>query len=145
MGVLKALVESSHDMQLSQAMFQETLLLARPEGFLRTILEQGTQVGQLLRSLPVGNPSDSYVKELIAMSDAAVAPNRPNAPGKIALSPREVTVLRFLSSRLTQHEIADDLFVSMNTLKSHIRSLYQKLGAQSRVAAVENGRAAGLI
>ena len=79
------------------------------------------------------------------MSDAAVAPNRHNAPGKIALSPREVTVLRFLSSRLTQHEIADDLFVSMNTLKSHIRSLYQKLGVQSRVAAVENGRAAGLI
>ncbi len=144
-GVLKALVECSHDMQLSQAMFQETLLLARPEGFLRTILEQGPEVGQLLRSLPVGNPSDSYVQELIAMSDAAVAPNRHNAPGKIVLSPREVTVLRFLSSRLTQHEIADDLFVSMNTLKSHIRSLYHKLGVQSRVAAVENGRAAGLI
>ena len=127
MGVLKALVECGHDMQLSQAMFQETLLLARSEGFLRTILEQGTQVGQLLRSLPVGNPSDSYVKELIAMSDAAVAPKRQNTPGKIALSPREVTVLRFLASRLTQHEIADDLFVSMNTLKSHIRSLYRKL------------------
>ena len=79
------------------------------------------------------------------MSDATVAPKRQNAPGKIALSPREVTVLRFLASRLTQHEIADDLFVSMNTLKSHLRSLYLKLGVQSRVAAVENGRAAGLI
>ena len=63
LGVLKALVEFSHDMQLSQATLQETLLLARREGFLRTIVEQGTQVGQLLRSLPVGNPSDSYLKE----------------------------------------------------------------------------------
>ena len=79
------------------------------------------------------------------MSDAAVAPNRPNVLGTVALSPREFTVLRFLASRLTQHEIADDLFVSMNTLKSHIRSLYQKLGVQSRVAAVESGHAAGLI
>ena len=145
LGVLKALVEFSHDMQLSQAMFQETLLLARPEGFLCTILEQGAEVGQLLRSLPVGNPSDSYVKELIAMSDATVAPNRPNAPRTVALSPREFTVLRFLASRLTQREIADDLFVSTNTLKSHIRSLYQKLGVQSRVAAVDSGHAAGLI
>ena len=89
LGVLKALVQCGHDMQLSQAMLQETLLLARPEGFLRTILDQGTEVGQLLRSLPVGNPLDSYVKELIAMSDATVAPNRPNAPGTVALSPRE--------------------------------------------------------
>ena len=79
------------------------------------------------------------------MSDAAVAPNRPNAPVSVALSPREFTVLRFLASRLTQREIADDLFVSMNTLKSHIRSLYRKLGVQSRVAAVESGHAAGLI
>ena len=79
------------------------------------------------------------------MSDATVAPNRPNAAGTVALSPREVTVLRFLASRLTQQEIAEDLFVSMNTLKSHMRSLYRKLGVQSRVAAVENGRAAGLI
>ena len=63
LGVLKALVECGHDMLLSQAMFQETLLLARPEGFLCTILEQGAEVGQLLRSLPVGTPSDSYVKE----------------------------------------------------------------------------------
>jgi LuxR family maltose regulon positive regulatory protein len=145
MGVLKALVESGQDMQLSQAMFQKTLLFARPEGFLRTILDQGTGVGQLLRSLPVGNTSDSYVQELIAMSDAAVAPKRHNAPGTLALSPREVTVLRYLASRLTQHEIADDLFVSMNTLKSHMRSLYRKLGVRSRVAAVENGQAAGLI
>ena len=145
LGVLKALVQCGHDMQLSQAMLQETLLLARPEGFLRTILDQGTEVGQLLRSLPVGNPLDSYVKELIAMSDATVAPNRPTAPGTVALSPREFTVLRFLASRLTQREIADDLFVSVNTLKSHIRSLYQKLGVQSRVAAVERGHAAGLI
>ena len=143
--MLKSLVECSHDMQLSQATFQTMLLLARAEGFLRTILEQGAEVGQLLRSLPVGNPPDSYVQELIAMSDAAVGPKRHNAPGKIALSPREVTVLRFLASRLTQHEIAEDLFVSMNTLKSHLRSLYQKLGVQSRAAAVENGRAAGFI
>jgi LuxR family maltose regulon positive regulatory protein len=56
------------------------------------------------------------------------------------LSPREVTVLRYLCSRLTYREIASALFVSHNTLKSHVSNLYRKLGVGSRDEAVELGR-----
>jgi LuxR family maltose regulon positive regulatory protein len=61
------------------------------------------------------------------------------------LSDREVTVLRYLSSRLTYQEIAAVLFVSLNTLKSHVRSVYRKLGVASRADAVGAGRHHGLI
>ena len=61
------------------------------------------------------------------------------------LSAREVTVLRYLCSRLTYQEMAAALFVSVNTLKSHVRTVYRKLGVTSRADAVDAGRRLGLI
>ena len=54
-------------------------------------------------------------------------------------------MLRLLASRLTTTEIADALFVSPNTLKSHIKSIYRKLDVASRADAVREGEARGLI
>ena len=59
--------------------------------------------------------------------------------------PREVIVLRYLCSRLTYREIAAALYVSLNTLKSHVRSVYRKLAVASRADAVDLGRCQGLI
>ena len=52
------------------------------------------------------------------------------------LTERERTILRFLSSGLTEREIARELFVSYNTVHSHVKSLYRKLGVSSRAEAV---------
>jgi LuxR family transcriptional regulator, maltose regulon positive regulatory protein len=54
-------------------------------------------------------------------------------------------VLRYLCSRLTYQEIAAALFVSVNTLKSHVRAVYRKLAVASRGDAVDAGRRLGLI
>ena len=54
-------------------------------------------------------------------------------------------MLRLLSSRLTTTEIAGALFVSPNTLKSHMKSIYRKLDVNSREAAVREGEAHALI
>ena len=64
-----------------------------------------------------------------------------NASG--TLSARELTVVRYLASRLTNNEIASELFVSTNTLKTHIKRIYQKLGASSRIEAVTEARRLG--
>jgi LuxR family maltose regulon positive regulatory protein len=61
------------------------------------------------------------------------------------LSQRELTVLRYLSSRLTYVEIAAALFVSLNTLKSHVKTVYRKLAVACRADAVAAGRHLGLI
>ncbi len=60
------------------------------------------------------------------------------------LSSRELTVVRYLASRLTNKEIAAELFVSNNTLKTHIKRIYQKLGVSSRMEAVTEARRLGL-
>jgi LuxR family transcriptional regulator, maltose regulon positive regulatory protein len=56
------------------------------------------------------------------------------------LTERERDVLRFLPSRLTIREIADELFVSVNTLKFHLKVIYRKLGVSSRAEAAELAR-----
>ncbi len=61
------------------------------------------------------------------------------------LSSSEVRVLRYLPTHLSAPEIARELSVSTNTVKSHIRSVYAKLGTHHRADAVESARALGLL
>ena len=53
------------------------------------------------------------------------------------LTERELDVVRFLPSRLTVREIADELYISQNTLKFHLKVIYRKLGVSSRAEASE--------
>jgi LuxR family maltose regulon positive regulatory protein len=61
------------------------------------------------------------------------------------LSERELAVLRLLPSGLSQREIAAELYVSFNTVKTHVRSIFAKLGVASRAEAVERARELGLL
>jgi LuxR family transcriptional regulator, maltose regulon positive regulatory protein len=61
------------------------------------------------------------------------------------LTKRELEILRILPTRLSQREIGRRLFVSYNTVHSHIRSIYRKLGVSSRVDAVKRAREQGLL
>jgi LuxR family maltose regulon positive regulatory protein len=61
------------------------------------------------------------------------------------LSDRELAVLRLLPSGLSARQIGDELFVSLNTVKSHMKAIYRKLGATSREDAVQRGRDLRLI
>jgi LuxR family transcriptional regulator, maltose regulon positive regulatory protein len=72
------------------------------------------------------------------------APARTAAPGE-ELSERELDVLRLLASPLSQREIGDRLYVSLNTVKSHTRSIFRKLDASGRPEAVARARELGLL
>ena len=61
------------------------------------------------------------------------------------LSGSELRVLRYLPTNLTTPEIAAELYVSRNTVKTHVRSLYMKLGTHRRAEAVEFARDLGLL
>jgi LuxR family maltose regulon positive regulatory protein len=69
----------------------------------------------------------------------------PEAGAFWELSERELTVLRLLASKLSQREIAGELYVSFNTLKTHTRAIFRKLGAASRAEAVARARELGLL
>jgi LuxR family maltose regulon positive regulatory protein len=70
-----------------------------------------------------------------------------SAPRELAepLNERELTVLRFLPTNLSAAEIGGELFLSVNTVKTHMRKLYAKLDVHTRAEAVERGRSLGLL
>jgi len=74
----------------------------------------------------------------------AAAKPRP-APTRKSLTDRELSILRLLPTSLTQREIGDELFLSINTVKTHVKSIFGKLEVESRAEAVEQARGLGLL
>jgi LuxR family maltose regulon positive regulatory protein len=89
--------------------------------------------------------SISQIVDLLAQaSEPAATPAEPTLPCE-ALTRCEARVLRYLPTHLSTREIAGELYLSANTVKTHQRHLYQKLGARNRMEAVERARALGLL
>jgi LuxR family transcriptional regulator, maltose regulon positive regulatory protein len=94
-------------------------------------------------------PDAGSVRPRLEAAERALrAPSRsaPRSGGRRdQLTEREIAVLRLLDGELSRREIADALYVSIDTVKTHIRGIYRKLGAGSRDEAVAGGRRRGLI
>ena len=76
----------------------------------------------------------------------ATVPHRPRPAGLVEpITGREQSVLQLLPTSLTPREMATELYLSLNTIKTHTRALYRKLGVQSRHAAIEEARRRNLI
>jgi LuxR family transcriptional regulator, maltose regulon positive regulatory protein len=86
----------------------------------------------------------SEAVDLLARAGRQAPPGELTRPGD-PLTQGETRVLRYLSSNLSTREIADELYLSTNTVKTHQRHLYRKLQARSRSQAVERARALGLL
>ncbi|MGH3296449.1 MAG: helix-turn-helix transcriptional regulator [Trebonia sp.] len=84
------------------------------------------------------------ILSLLAGNRTAPPPARPQPPLE-ALSDSELRVLRYLPTNLSGPEIAGELYVSLNTVRTHLRHLYAKLGTHRRAEAVARARALGLL
>jgi LuxR family maltose regulon positive regulatory protein len=146
-GVLCALSVLQIDVEAANRHLHDALAASQPERLVRTIIDLGPDLDQVLRSYAPDPSQEAYLDELLAAAGRVVAPVRTQVSTTLVepLSDREVTVLRYLCSRLTYQEIATALYVSLNTLKSHVRSVYRKLGVASRSEAVAVGRSHALI
>ncbi|WP_406032253.1 LuxR C-terminal-related transcriptional regulator [Nocardioides sp. NBC_00163] len=143
--VLAAALESSlgNDVRAFDAL-RKALEWAVPNNFRRPFIDVWPHLEPLLsRNRSRFGPAEGFVAALLAHH----AEQADRAAGVIdtLLSAREVDVLHDLPSRLTIPEIAQAEGVSENTVKTHVRSIYQKLGVNTRSAAVREARERGLI
>jgi LuxR family transcriptional regulator, maltose regulon positive regulatory protein len=118
---------------------QSALALAEPLDALRPFTHAGPGIRELLVHLHGSfGASDAF-------AERALAAGAGHGTRQALLSERELTVLGLLPSLLSLDEIAADLTVSVNTVKSHVRSIYTKLGVSSRRLAVLSAHEHGLL
>lgn len=137
----RSAIDVLEDMPRSTWLANAFLLLAagqRHVGQGAAALESVDRAQEILDRLP--GPG-ALVARAAALRDQLAAPTRHAAEFGEELSEREVVVLRLAADGLQQREIADQLFISYNTVKSHLKAAYRKLGVASRDAAIARLRA----
>ncbi|MEA4908840.1 MAG: LuxR C-terminal-related transcriptional regulator [Anaerolineaceae bacterium] len=121
--------------------------LAEPDGLVRIFIDEGPPMAELLQAVARQGTASDYVRQLLAAfgerTDKAPIPQPGSGPAIKApltladpLSERELDVLRLLRTYLTGPEIAQELMVSLNTMRTHTKNIYNKLGVNNRQAAV---------
>jgi len=117
---------------------------AEPQGYVRVFADEGRPVAALLSSLAKERTGGAYVRRLLEVAAGTASAVTPQALVE-PLSARELDVLRLLATDLDGPDIARRLSVSLNTLRTHTRNIYLKLGVSSRRAAVRQAQALDLI
>ena len=146
--VLEAIALQAHgEKERAVQLLREALALAEPGGFVRIFVDKGEAMRSLLRMLiekqscNQGYPLSDYAGKLLAaFRQPGAVSKSPNIQQKTdmiePLSERELEVLRLLRSELSGPEIAQQLIVSLNTVRTHTKNIFNKLGVNNRRAAV---------
>ena len=128
-------------------LMEQALALAEPDGAYRVFLDGGAPVRSAITVLvPPSSRHAGFAGRILERFEAQ-APRAAGAAEQatVPLTDSERAVLCFLPSHMTNEEISQALFLSVNTVKTHLRSAYRKLGVGSRRDAIACGRRIGLL
>ncbi|WP_228479409.1 LuxR C-terminal-related transcriptional regulator [Microbacterium atlanticum] len=129
--------QARRDLDEAVTLLQRSLTLAEPEGYAHLFLDEGAAVTRLLDAVAARGVVAAYARRLVSMarnSHSAIPPTEARLTEP--LSDREREVLELLATELSGPEIARLLVVSLNTVRTHTKRIYTKLGVNSRRAAV---------
>ena len=136
---LSVVTELEGDRRMAQHYLSNVLQLAEREGFLSLFIAAGPDVRRLLRIHNRSNPGpylNRILREWDKVDGAQVASK---------MSDRELMVLRYLPTGLPNAEIASELYVSLNTVKTHLRNIYRHLDVHRRQEAIERAVERGIV
>jgi LuxR family maltose regulon positive regulatory protein len=149
--ILQAIAYQEQDDQpRALSSLDRALTLAEPEGYVRIFVDEGEAIRLLIEKQARNrdHPLSDYTDKLLAAFPQPVAAPKSARPGRAraivhqksdtieSLSERELEVLKLLRSELSGPEIAQQLIISLNTLRTHTKNIYNKLGVNNRRAAI---------
>jgi LuxR family maltose regulon positive regulatory protein len=136
----------------TRLLLRQIISLAAPEEYARLFLNEGETLLTLLRPL-VPRLREKYLQGYLqhllrlfatqASRMRSAAPSRSQLPEK--LSPQELQVLRLLAEGYSRQQIAKALVITINTVKTHLKTIYQKMHVKSRFEASERARQLALL
>jgi LuxR family maltose regulon positive regulatory protein len=133
------------DIPAAHAALQRALVLAEPEGYVRIFVDAGPPMARLLEAAVNHGTAPAYVRRLLTAF--GTAEDRASMQQVLIepLSERERDVLRLLGTDLSGPDMARTLMVSLNTLRTHTKNIYDKLGENNRRAAVHRAAELNLL
>jgi len=154
MRLMRALIfKAKQDTAAAMTELKLALSLAEPGGFIMIFVSKGKPVAELLEEILAVKKRDhddnktgfslSYAKKIFSVLKAGT-------PTKIEglmdqISERELEVLHLIAAGLSNREIADKLFISLNTVKTHTKNINSKLNVNSRTKAVAQAKELGIL
>jgi len=139
-----ALVEENEKKSL--AYLEESLNIGLRSHFLRTYADAGADLLPLLRKSAATFHHTGYIQEIIQIIEQESAEKNKLLPsGSRAPTIREMEILRLVAAGLTNRQIAEQMVVSISTVKSHVHHICEKLDAENRTEAAARARKLGLI
>jgi LuxR family maltose regulon positive regulatory protein len=141
-GILRTLIAAARDRGAALELLEDALLAAAPVGMRRPFLVESADLQALLGDrIEAGTSVAAFAVDLLRrMSGQQGEPLAATGTLVEALTEREHVVLRYLASTLSNAEIAAELYLSINTVKTHQRMVYRKLGATGRRDAIRRAK-----
>ena len=154
MRLMRALIfKAKQDTAAAMAELRLALSLAEPGGLIMILVNKGKPVADLLEEIVAVKKRDhdaakagfslSYAKKILSSFKAVSAPKIEGLMDPI--SERELEVLRLIAAGLSNREIAEKLFISLNTVKTHTKNINSKLDVNNRIKAVARAKELGLL
>jgi LuxR family maltose regulon positive regulatory protein len=149
---LSAIQLSSGKVAEAVSRFRRVLAACAAAGLYQTVLDEGPIISELLRTTQEGGTVKTdlipYVDRLVAgLQRAGQDRSAPSSDARIlgAISPRETAILTLIAEGLSNKEIARSLDIGPETVKSHLKSAFTKLGVERRAQAVSRAQTLGLV
>jgi LuxR family maltose regulon positive regulatory protein len=139
--ILQALaLQGKKETEPGLAALERALAIARPEGYIRSFLDEGEAMTRLLCQAQSRHAS-GYAVELLSRISQIPAMTPPSMQLLIEpLTARELEVLKLIEAGCSNQDIAEKFVISIPTVKRHISNIYAKLGVKSRTQAVAIGK-----
>ena len=140
--ILRALaLQGKKENEQALAVLEQALTLAQPEGFVRIFLDKGEAMTRLLCQAQSRQVGSGYAAVLLSKIGKTSGMTQPSMQLLIdPLTAREIEVLKLIKTGCTNQDIADQLVISIPTVKRHISNIYAKLGVKSRTQALAIGK-----
>jgi LuxR family maltose regulon positive regulatory protein len=138
--------EAQGDVDRALSALEQALCLAEPEGYIRTFVDEGPSMALLLQQSLSQGIVPSYASQLLlALRETTGLASPAAQPLVEPLSERELEVLRLVAAGLSNREIAEELYLSINTVKAHTKNIYSKLNVRGRMQAADRARELDLL
>ncbi|HKO32638.1 MAG TPA: LuxR C-terminal-related transcriptional regulator [Candidatus Limnocylindria bacterium] len=139
-AILRSLIAATQDRAAALSQLEDALLAAAPLGMRRPFLVEAAELRDLLGArIEAGTRVAAFAVDLLRRMSTQGS-SQPPAVLVAPLTDREQHVLRYLASTLSNTEIAAELYLSVNTVKTHQRMIYRKLGADGRRDAIRRAK-----